>query len=286
MLGLGRRVAEAGDLGAELRQRTAELIQRLRQAAAADGAERIGLVGTEALRQAEDGAALVDRVRELTRLRLRILSGEMEAQLSYLGGTSFRVPPGEAATLVDVGGGSTEVVQGRGSRPTRGTSLKLGSDRILRETRAADPPTARQAVDAALRISMALEAAPDAPAAQVLIATGGSAANLPVLLGRWKAFADAGAELRDEPEREPWLVLARESVERAVRLTARHPSSEVARRTGLSPERARLLAGGSLILQGLLDRYQASQLVVTERGLRDGVLLRLAAAAARSSAQG
>jgi len=275
-------VAATGELGSELLPQTAELVDRLVIQARQDGAERIGLVGTEALRNAADGAALGDLIRQRTKQQLRILTGEAEARLSYLGGTSFWVPSGQPATVIDVGGGSTEVVHGLGSRPVNGTSLKLGSDRVLMATHAGDPPTARQRVDAQMRISMMLEAAPDAARNGMLIATGGTASNVPVLLGLWRALPNSKDNLREEGSREPWLTLTRDNIDQAAHLTASHSSAEVAMRTGLSTARARLMAGGVLVLVGLLERYQAKQLVVTERGLRDGVLLRLAAAAAAS----
>ena len=287
LLGLGRRVASSGQLGADLLETTALLIAHLVAQARQDGAERIGLVGTEALRNASDGPQLVVRVREQTRLQLRILSGELEARLSYLGGTSFRVTQDQPATVVDVGGGSTEVVHGIGTRPVNGSSLKLGSDQILGAVNAGDPPTARQRVDCEMRISMLLEGAPEAAQSGLIIATGGTAANLPVLLGMWRPFPDSKDVLREEDSREPWLNLSRDDIDRALHLTAAHSSAEVAMRTGLSPSRARLMAGGCLILRGLLDRYGGEGLVVTERGIRDGVLLRLAATpAARPSSTG
>ncbi|MGC2191009.1 MAG: hypothetical protein WA751_01590 [Candidatus Dormiibacterota bacterium] len=274
-------MATTGELGPELLRRTADLVGQLIEQARQGGAERIGVVGTDALRNAADGAALADRIRQQSRQQLRILTGETEARLSYLGGTAYWVPSGEPATVVDVGGGSTEVVHGLGSRPVNGTSLKMGSDRILLGIKAADPPTARQRADAELRISMMLEGAPDAAQKGMLIANGGTASNLPVLLGAWRPLPDSKEALRDEGPREPWFTLNRDNIDQAVHLTATHSSAEVARRTGLSPARARLMAGGVLILLGLLERYQATELVVTERGLRDGVLLRLAAASAR-----
>lgn len=269
-------MAASGQLGEELLQHTATLVGQLVEQARAEGADRIGLVGTEALRNATDGAALGDRIRQQCRQQLRILTGEAEARLSYLGATAFRVPPGEPATVVDIGGGSTEVVHGLGSRPVNGTSLRMGSDRLLIAVKAADPLTARQRVDAELRISMMLEEAPDAARQGVLIATGGTASNLPVLLGAWRPFPDSKDALRDEGPREPWITLNRDNIDRAVQETSTRSSAEVAIRTGLSPARARLMAGGVLVLLGLLERYQAREVVVTERGIRDGVLLRLA----------
>ncbi|MGA8426385.1 MAG: hypothetical protein WB801_02230 [Candidatus Dormiibacterota bacterium] len=274
---MGRRVAATRELGPELLHQTAELVSNLVEQARQDGAERVGVVGTEAIRNAADGPVLRDQIRERTREQLRILTGEAEARLSYLGGTSFYVAADAPATVIDVGGGSTEIVHGTGSRPKDGVSLKLGSDRILQITRADDPPSERQRVDAETRISMVLEEAPAPAIAGVLIATGGTAANLPVLLGIWRPFVDSADSLRGEGDHDAWTTLDREAVERAVGLAMVHSSAELAMRTGLSPARSRLMAGGVLVLRGLLEHFQAEELVVTERGLRDGVLLRLAA---------
>jgi exopolyphosphatase/pppGpp-phosphohydrolase len=126
---------------------------------------------------------------------------------------------------------------------------------------------------------MVLEAAPDRIGPGELIATGGTASNLPVLLRMRRPFPDAEDGLRSEADQEPWTMLSRDQVESAVSLTSDCSSAEVAQRTGLSPARARLMAGGVLVLLGLLDRYQADRLVATERGLRDGVLLQLASTA-------
>ncbi len=268
-----------GQLGPELVQRSVEVVGRMVREAVDDGAEALGLVATEAVRQASDAGQLQEQLRTRTGHRLRILTGEAEARLSYLGGTSFRVPAGLPATVLDVGGGSTEVVHGHGSEPERGASLKLGSDRILIAVGADDPMTARQRAEAEARISMILEGAPNREGEGELIATGGTASNLPVLLGLRAPFADSGRTLADEAESQPWLQLSREQLEQALQLTAARSSSEVARSTGLSPARARLMAGGLPVLVGLLDRYRSSDLVVTERGIRDGILLRLAGAA-------
>jgi exopolyphosphatase/guanosine-5'-triphosphate,3'-diphosphate pyrophosphatase len=275
-------VESAHDLGPELLHQTVDLVSSLVEQAREDGAERVGVVGTEAIRNAADGPVLRDQIRERTREQLRILTGEAEARLSYLGGTSFYVATSAPATVVDVGGGSTEVVHGTGSRPRDGVSLKLGSDRILQIIRADDPPSERQRVDADTRISMVLEEAHAPALPGVLIATGGTASNLPVLLGMWRPFADSPDTLQGEGDRNPWTNLDREAVERAAGLTAVHSSADLAMRTGLSPARARLMAGGVLVLRGLLEHYHAEELVVTERGLRDGVLWRLAATAPHS----
>lgn len=276
MLGLGRQVASRARLGRALIDRSARLVAELVALAQAQGAESVSLVATEAVRGASDAGDLVEAVQVRSGGSLKVLSGEEEARLSYLGATAFRVPPGQPALVADIGGGSTEVVQGQGTRPGRGVSLKLGSDQLLRLVQASDPPTERERVHAAARVSMVLELAPQEGQPELLLATGGSAASLPALLGRRAAPEEVGAQARPETG-EDWMEVSRADLEEALQLVLSVPSRELAARTGLARQRARLMAGGVLILVGLLDCYRAPGLTVTERGLRDGVLLALAA---------
>ena len=285
MVNLGREVASRGSLGPELIARTAALVARMVALAHQQQAQSLGLVATEAIRNAPDAASLVEEVRRLSGESLRVLTGEAEARLSYLGATAFKVSAGQPATVADVGGGSTEVVQGLGTRPRNGTSLKLGSDQLLGAIQATDPLTSRQQVHAAARVSMILEAVPRGDDPGLLLATGGTASNIPVLLGQQAAAGEAAEfGLRTEVG-EPWTLLGRADVERARDLAMSRPSAQLAAETGLSTKRARLMSGGILILLGLLDRYRAEELTVTERGLRDGVLLALAAARNRTAPQ-
>jgi exopolyphosphatase/guanosine-5'-triphosphate,3'-diphosphate pyrophosphatase len=285
MVNLGREVAARGHLGEELVSRTAELVAAMVEFAREEQVEAIGIVATEAIRIAPDSASLVGAVHRLSGENLRILPGEAEARLSYLGATAFRVQSDLPATVTDIGGGSTEVVQGRVTKPHNGTSLKLGSDQLLRLVAAGDPMTEREQTEAAARVSMMLEGVQREDDPGRLIATGGTASSLPVLLGRGRPATESSAlGLRSEVG-DPWTELTRADLERAVAMTSASSSAELAARTGLSPKRARLMAGGVLILRGLLDRYRADEFTVTERGLRDGVLLALAAARAKRAAQ-
>ena len=282
MLSLGREVTGQGRIGEPLIVKVTETVARMLELARGSGAEEVGLVGTEAVRNATDADQLVASIKASTSETLRILTGEAEARLSYLGATAFRVQAGEPATVADVGGGSTEVVQGQGTRPRNGTSLKLGSDQLLNLIKASDPPTTKQQVHAAARVSMILEAVPRTQTPGTLMATGGTASNVPVLLGaRRPPVESEQLTLRDEAG-EAWTHVGRGDLERALELTMSRSSGVLATATGLTQRRARLMAGGLVILVGLLDRYQADGLTVTERGLRDGVILALAAARAKA----
>lgn len=275
MTGLGAEVAQRGELGPDLIEKTSATVAAMVELARRDGAEAVGLVATEFARGAGDAEQFARAVRASSGEALRVLTGEQEARLSYLGATAFRIRPGQPAVVADVGGGSTEVVLGTGTRPRQGTSLKLGSDQLLRVVKADDPPNERQVAHAEARASMIMEAAPAGEGA--MIATGGSAANLPVLLGLAPAVPEAVQPGLVDEHGSAWTELDRTQVGEARSLVLGTPSAQLAARTGLGPRRARLMAGGVLILAALMDHYRSDALSVTERGLRDGVILAMAA---------
>lgn len=278
MAGLGAEVEREGRLGAELIARVAGILSEMVRTAEADGAEDVRMVATEFARNASDADELVGAAGRACGRTLRVLSGESEARLSYLGATAYRVSARTAALVADIGGGSTEVVAGEGTRPDQATSLRLGSSQLLGAVGAADPPSPRQLADAQALAAMALEAAPRPDRRRVVLATGGTAANLPVLLGRRPAAPESGTGGLFDESGEGWAEVSGLELERASLLTRELPSAELAQRTGLSQRRARLMAGGVVIVAALRERYGAETVIVTERGLRDGVILALAAA--------
>jgi exopolyphosphatase/guanosine-5'-triphosphate,3'-diphosphate pyrophosphatase len=285
MAGLGAEVERQGRLGEELVERVVGTLSNMLQLARADGAEEVRMVATEFARLAPDAGELVRAVRDGCGANLQVLTGEAEARLSYLGATAYRVSPRAPALVADVGGGSTEVVVGEGTRPRLAASLRLGSAQLLRAVSADDPPSPRQLADAEALASMALESAPEAQRPSALLATGGTAANLPVLLGRRPAAAESGPLRLFDEKGEGWTEVSRLELTRASLLTRELSSAELAARSGLSERRSRLMAGGVVIVRALLERYGAEAATVTERGLRDGVILALAASRKGSAAE-
>jgi exopolyphosphatase/guanosine-5'-triphosphate,3'-diphosphate pyrophosphatase len=219
------------------------------------GAAEVLGVATAAVRQAANGDALVAAVRESCGLAVAVLSAEEEARLAFNGAarTLGRVPAGPLG-VVDVGGGSSELVVG--TVPDRidwYASFPVGSGQLTDECLVSDPPSPGEVGRARARIGEALEGAHPPPTACV-VAVGGSATSLRRIAG---PRLDAGAFAR---------VLALLSRERAV---------EVARRFELDADRVRLLPAGLLILQAAAERFGAP-LEVGRGGLREGLLLEVA----------
>ncbi len=220
--------------------------------ARAIGATRVRAVATAAIRTAENGGELVAAIQSACDLAVEILSGQEEARLAFVGvtGTLERPPPGDLG-VVDVGGGSSELVVGSVSEGVRWwKSVPLGSGTLAHRLLPSDPPTEAELASARRHIAVAL-AGIQAPRPATAMAVGGSATSLSRLAG---TVLDAGA------------------LRRALALMASEPASEIARRFSIDGERARLLPAGLLILEGVTELL-GTTLLVGRGGIREGVLL-------------
>jgi exopolyphosphatase / guanosine-5'-triphosphate,3'-diphosphate pyrophosphatase len=262
-LGLGAEIAARGTLRAKTIARAAEVCRRYAKRARELGAERTEVIVTAPGRQGATAEDLVARLREQTRLRVRILTADEEGALAYRGAVSRldRTPQGLVG-VVDVGGGSTEVVVGRAPAPPWWIrSVDLGSLRLTQLALGGDPPSKRE-------LSAARELVRDAvaplcpPSPRVALAAGGSARALAKLVGR---------------------TLEPASVEPAITLLARRPARKVARSSGIAAPRAGTLLAGALIL-GEVSRTLDRPLVLARGGLREGAVLELATRASRALA--
>lgn len=255
-LGLGAEIAESGTLRAKTIATTADVCRRYAKRARGLGATRTEIIVTAPGRQGAAAGSFVTRLSNETRLPVRILSADEEGELAYRGAVSRldRTPRGLVG-VVDVGGGSTEVVIGRApAGPSWIRSVDLGSLRLTRLALPGDPPSKRQLAEARELVSEALATLrPPEPA--VALAAGGSARALARLVGR-----------RLDPE----------TVEHAISLLARRPARKVARASGIGLPRAGTLLAGALIL-GEVSRSLERSLVLARGGLREGAALALAA---------
>ena len=139
---LGRGVDRSGLLSPEGIEATLEVLARFAALAREDGASALVVTATSAARDARNGSEFLDRARERTGASVEILSGDEEARLSYLAvAQDFATEAGEAGLVaIDVGGGSTEFVHGRGKQVLFRRSLDIGSVRLTERCVRTDPP--------------------------------------------------------------------------------------------------------------------------------------------------
>jgi exopolyphosphatase/guanosine-5'-triphosphate,3'-diphosphate pyrophosphatase len=250
---LGPQVARTGAIGK--RSRTAlRALRKVIQQAQTHGYGELIAAATEAVRSATDREAFVRQAEELIGTPVRTLSRRREAQLSFLGVASRHAIRREWA-MVDLGGASTEVVIGKGREALRAATLGIGSG-VLASAHLSDPP--RPEERARLRRAALRELA-RAPEGEVerLVATGGTASNLPLVLSR----------------RNPPAVLTTEDLLHCESRLDRAKAADVSLATGLPRGRVKAMRGGVEALLLFLDWYGLALLHVSHEGLRHGMLL-------------
>ncbi len=248
-----RRAQDAeGEVHPDKVAEVAEVVAVQVALARAAGAERVHAVATAALREAANRDQVLAAVRERAGVEVRLLSGEEEARLAFAGATgSLGHAPDGLVGVVDVGGGSSELVVGTAAEGVRwSASVRVGSGLLADAYLHADPPAAAELHAVRQHVAGAFEGL-DAPRPAAAYAVGGSATSLRRLVG---------------------AVLDHESLARGLRVLSSAPLAEVARAYELHPERARVLPAGIL----LLDEAAAVlgvPLSICGGGLREGVLL-------------
>jgi exopolyphosphatase/guanosine-5'-triphosphate,3'-diphosphate pyrophosphatase len=226
------------------------------------GAETIRAVATAAVREAANGERTAKAIAKAAGVEVDILGDEEEGRLSFIGATkTLGHPVSGPVGVVDVGGGSTEVILGsvqEGAQEVR--SWKVGSGVLADELLASDPPSAAEIRKVRDRIDDIFDGVEiDHPAQAV--AVGGSATSLRRLVG---------------------AVLEYETLERGIRVLCGDPAAEVARRFELDPERVRILATGVLLLEKMSELL-GQPLQIGKGGLREGVILDLLNGSANGS---
>jgi exopolyphosphatase/guanosine-5'-triphosphate,3'-diphosphate pyrophosphatase len=250
---LGPQVSRMGVIGSRGRVALRALSKVVTQAQS-HGYDTLVAGATHAVREASDGPSFLRQASDLIGVPVRILSARREAQLSFLGVASRHASRREWV-MVDLGGGSTEVVIARGAEMLRSATLPIGSGVLARQY-LSDPPRAEERARLRRAALRELAHAPDGDVER-LVATGGTAANLPLVLSR----------------RNPPSVLTTEDLlAREARLD-RKRAAQVAAEVGLETSRIKALRAGIEALLLLLDWYGLALLHVSVEGLRHGMLL-------------
>ena len=251
---LAPEVARTGLIGPRKAEETFAALRSVLARARGHGYDHLVAGATAAVREAADGAEFLQTASAEIGTPLRLISEQREAELSFQGVASRHAVHGRWL-MADVGGGSTELVVGQGRHLDRWVSIKVGSgsfaDRFL-----SDPPHSgeRERLRAAVREG--IREAPDSGAGS-LVATGGTAANLPLVVSR----------------RQPPNVLAASDLLAAAGRLDAGPAAELAPEVGLPEARVRALRAGVEILLLLLDRYGLDRFHVSHEGVRHGMLL-------------
>lgn len=272
---LGEGVDRSRRLAPDAVSRTRSCLDEYADLVRAHGVDRVAVVGTSAMRDAAGGESLRAHIRSALGVEVRVLSGEDEARLTFRGALSgLSWEERKEVAVVDIGGGSTEVVIGQ-SGPTAGSaatlrfaqSFDIGSVRLTERFIRHDPPTTTE-LDAIRRMARTtFTAVPALDAGSHPVGVAGTVTTLAaVALG--VVPYDAGQVHGCEIDREE----LRAVVERLGLLEVE------SRRNipGIEPKRADVIVAGGIIVLTLLEHWDAHTLVVSDRGVRWGLAEELA----------
>ena len=268
---LGERDPDTGQLSAAAMQRGFDTLRRFCDLATSHSVEQIVTAATSAVREAPNGREFLQKIKDGLGLEVDLVSGPEEARLIYLGvlsGMSFGDRP---HLLLDIGGGSTELILADGRDARALTSTRVGAVRLQRDFVKDDPipPQRRSFLQAFIQGS--LEPAVDKVHRRI------KPGETPVLVATSGTAMAIGALAASEDERPPLKLhgyrVSRQRLDRVVdRLVAMTPEQ----RRELSPindRRAEIIVPGALILQTTMQMLGVDELVLSERALREGLIV-------------
>lgn len=256
--------------------RTVDTVAEFVTAAERLGAREVHVVATSAVRGAPNREEFVRRVRAASGRDIEVVSGEDEARLTLLGVTSGLPHLDGSFIVFDIGGGSTEVVLARQRAPVRVVSLALGVV-PLTERHIDDGPVAREQlarlrgdVEAVIRTGLPSEMLE--ASASTLVGTAGTVTALAAL--------DLGL-VRYDADRVQGHIVSRSTVQRLLEWLSAMTLRQRAAVPCLEPGRADVLIAGIVICVALMEQLGHSSLVVSDRGLREGIVARIVSAKSR-----
>jgi exopolyphosphatase/guanosine-5'-triphosphate,3'-diphosphate pyrophosphatase len=251
---INKALGKRGEILPEKVEEVCEVVATQVRLAQELGAEEIRAVATAAIREASNGEEVATAIGDAAGVQVDVLSDEEEGRLSFIGATKGLGHPVQGKIgVVDVGGGSTEIIIGSVSGGVdKVRSWRVGSGVLADELISSDPPSAAEIRKVRDRIDDIFEGVEVEHPAQA-VAVGGSATSLRRLVG---------------------TVLEYETLERGIRVLCGDPSVDVARRFELDPVRVRILTTGVLLLEKVSELL-GQPLQIGKGGLREGIILDL-----------
>ncbi len=268
---LGEGVDSTGRLGDGPRQRVFDTLERYARQIREQRCEASAAVMTSAVRDAANGAEFSAAVKTRYGLEGRTLSGDQEAAFTYAGATVAR-PPDDTTELVviDIGGGSTELVCGAGGRLGFHVSTQIGVVRHTERHLPSDPPAAAEIAALADAVATGVETAvPAAVRARVeaAVAVAGTATSC--------AAIDLALEPYDTAKVEGH-VLSRPTLDELLGRLAAITVAERRQVVGLQPDRAPTIVAGIVVLSSVLDAFGLTEVEISDRDILWGVAMELA----------
>ncbi len=267
---LGQGVDSARRLQPEAIERVADALREFSGAIGELGVDAVRAVTTSAARDSANAGELLDACAAALGTRPEVIAGEEEASLSFLGATADLSAPGPYL-VVDIGGGSTELVVGT-TAPDGLVSLDIGCVRLTEQFLHSDPPAPEELSAAVTVVRDHLadvdRIIPGAAGAKTLIGLAGTVSTM--------AAVEQGLAAYDR-DRIHHFRLTRDAAEDIFRTLATEPIRERRHNPGLEPGRVDVIVGGVIIAVCVLRQWGFDEMLCSESDILDGIALRLAA---------
>ena len=264
---LGRGVDRTRRISPDGVERSLAVLKRYRAQCENLGVTEIVAVGTSALRDAENSMEVCAGFRSELGFDIRVISGEEEAAYSFLAVQCGLSLSGREILAIDIGGGSTELIYGNESGFSRAVSLNLGSVRLTEKFLTSDPVRPDEVTRMNMMIGAGLNSLPEQDLSPdrtlALVGIAGTFTTLAAMeknLARYSHSAVHGSTLTIGAVTRQRQRLERKSI------------AERRQIAGLEPQRADVIFAGACLVERIMARYHAERVIVSDHGVRYGLL--------------
>ncbi len=267
---LGER-DEEGNLTQESIQRVLETLKRFKEYCISNGVDQIVTAATSAVRDAPNGQEFLNRVQSDVGIQIELISGSEEARLIYLGVLSGMALEDESYIIIDIGGGSTELILADKKDAIALTSSRVGAVRLKNDFLGEEPINIQRSKFLRTFIQGSLEPSvekikrrlkKDKPVS--MIATSGTAISIGNLIL---------SQLGQPKQKMHGYKFKKDALEFVMEKLIKMPSSEIKKIPSLSERRAEIIIPGALILKTSMDMLDFNELTISERALREGLVV-------------
>ena len=260
---LGQALQPGGRLHPGAKERCFSALHHFAEQMKLLGAETVAAAGTAALRNASDGQLFAEEVQDRFGIPLQIISGNDEARVTFKAVQHDFAHLGDSFVMIDIGGGSTELVIGDVNGITSQVSLDAGTVSFSEKFVHNDPPAFEELQSAARVVRELLDAFELRPPSHVAVGVAGTVTTLKAV------------ELEMDDYDHSLIhgsTLSRNEVSQLGELFTSMPTAERMKLKGLPPERADIIPMGVVILESIMEQLQQQLITVSDRGLRWGLL--------------
>ena len=263
---LGKGVDEHHVINKETTHRAADFLKVYAETIRRLNSEKIIAVGTSALRDATNKAEFCKFIASETGIEVEIISGDEEAEWTYRGAIGDDVAQANSYTVLDIGGGSTEIISGTASDITQKRSLDIGCVRMTERYLRTSPPMSLEVAEAQRFIRTQLKSADLGPVGNSkVIGVAGTVTTLAAIHLQLSTY---------DPKIVQGHVLSYDEIRQVFNHLRIKTLEEIRSIPQISHGRGDIILAGTLILLEFMDAAGLEELIVSDRGLRYGIILR------------